>query len=221
MQAKSEEVKTPSSPSTFDYRFKVLMMGDSAADKFGIMKRYVDTGFQSQSQTTSLGLDYMVKRLECEEKTVRLELWDTAGQEMLDPERTGTTYYRNADGICLVYDVMSRPSMTFIERWSKHIQKHAPKHIKWMLIGHDKTGLKEREVNYDEASQFASSMGISYFEVCAKDNLNIDEVFYELTVQIKKAKDEDAAAEKNLFKNEPLPQKQKNSTEGGKSCVIF
>mgnify|MGYP000917514059 CR=1 FL=1 len=97
VQVKSEEVKKPSAP---DYRFKVLMIGESSSDKFGIIKAYANPTFPTD--TTTIIIDFMAKNLECEGKSVRLEIWDTKGHEMLHPEKTSSTYYRGANGMCLV-----------------------------------------------------------------------------------------------------------------------
>lgn len=49
-----------------------------------------------------VGIDFKIKKINVDEKRVKLQVWDTAGQERF---RTITqTYYKGAMGIILVYD---------------------------------------------------------------------------------------------------------------------
>lgn len=62
--------------------------------------------------SSTIGVDYKVKYYEVNGERIKLTLWDTAGQERF---RTLTSsYYRNADGVILVYDVNQRQSFADI-----------------------------------------------------------------------------------------------------------
>lgn len=59
--------------------------------------------------------------------------WDTAGQERF---RTITTsYYRNTQGILLVYDITDRNTFNSIRQWMQQINLHADVHVNKILIG--------------------------------------------------------------------------------------
>ena len=61
-------------------QYKVLVIGDSNVGKTSIIKRYAHGTFTKQYRAT-VGVDFALKILNVGEETVRLQLWDIAGQE--------------------------------------------------------------------------------------------------------------------------------------------
>ena len=64
----------------YDYLFKVLVIGDSSVGKTSTLLRYVDNKFNPEFQTT-IGVDFKVNTFMLDGKSVKLQLWDTAGQD--------------------------------------------------------------------------------------------------------------------------------------------
>jgi small GTP-binding protein len=62
----------------------------------------------------------MSKRLEIDNKVVKLQLWDTAGQERFDS--ITQSFYRGANGICMIYDVTDSKSFANIKKWLNNIE---------------------------------------------------------------------------------------------------
>jgi small GTP-binding protein len=76
--------------------------------------------------TPTIGIDYTYRTIELDNKKIKMQILDTAGQERF---RTITTaHYRNAMGIFLVYDVTNEQSFRNIEDWLKNIEKHTMHH---------------------------------------------------------------------------------------------
>ena len=66
-----------------------------------------------------IGIDFKIKKINVEDKRVKLQVWDTAGQERF---RTITqTYYKGAMGIILVYDSTDQQTFNNISNWLKQI----------------------------------------------------------------------------------------------------
>ena len=84
---------------------KILIIGNSGVGKSCMLMRYVENNFTTAFYNT-IGVDFKMKNVEIDGRKVRMQVWDTAGQDRF---RTITsTYYKGAHGIMLVYDVTDR-----------------------------------------------------------------------------------------------------------------
>lgn len=66
---------------------------------------------------------------------------------------------------------------------------HASDNVVKVLVG-NKSDIEDRQVSYDEGSQLASSLGISFFETSAKTGANIEDVFLYMAQEVKKNLDQ-------------------------------
>lgn len=109
-------------------------------NKNSILVRFTDDNFDPD-QTLTIGVDFKTKRLSVEGNTVKLAIWDTAGQERF---RTLTpSYYRDAQGAILVYDVTNYSTFTKLETWLNELETYSTKsNIIKMIVGNkiDKVG---------------------------------------------------------------------------------
>jgi len=123
-----------------------------------------------------------MKTIDVEDKRVRVQIWDTAGQDRF---RTITqTFYRGAMGIILTYAVNDRESFENVESWMKQIEEHASEDVCKILVG-NKSDMDNRCVDYEEGKKLADSYGIQFFETSARDGRNVNDVFHEISREIK------------------------------------
>uniref|UniRef100_A0A3P9HPC8 small monomeric GTPase n=1 Tax=Oryzias latipes TaxID=8090 RepID=A0A3P9HPC8_ORYLA len=105
---------------TYDYLFKLLLIGDSGVGKTCVLFRFADDAFNSTFIST-IGIDFKIRTIDLNGKKIKLQIWDTAGQERF---RTITTaYYRGAMGIMLVYDITNEKSFENIKNWIRNIEE--------------------------------------------------------------------------------------------------
>lgn len=132
-------------------------------------------------------------------KTVKLKIWDTAGQERF--RNITTQYYKNADGILLVFDVSDKASFDKTSQWLNQIKtNNSNDHVVVLLVG-NKCDVEDRQVSVDQAEAFAKEYGLNYFETSALTNYNIDDAFAFLAGQIIEIK----IANQNKFKEYENP----------------
>ncbi len=63
-----------------DHKFKFMMLGDAGVGKTSITRRFVDSAFLS-TYIHTIGIDFLEKVVELEQKKILLQIWDTAGQD--------------------------------------------------------------------------------------------------------------------------------------------
>lgn len=164
----------------YDYLFKVLAIGDSGVGKTSIIKRFIDDTFCTQHMST-IGIDFKIKTIQNQninDKKIKLQIWDTAGQERF--RSITSAYYRGAMGIFLVYDITSEKSFDNIKIWLKSILIENPD-VKKIIVGNKCDLENKRIISYEKGKKEADDNGCLFCEISAKENLNINTAFEELT----------------------------------------
>ena len=90
-----------------DYNFiiKLVLLGDSSVGKTNLLLRYSKDEFEESTKAT-IGMDFISMETKINDKEIRVQFWDTAGQEKY--KAITRTYYRIAHGIVMVYDITKR-----------------------------------------------------------------------------------------------------------------
>ena len=107
---------------------KIVLLGEAGVGKTSIITRYISGSF-SQIVMTSTGSSFVAKKIELEDKKkVKLQIWDTAGQEKY--RSLAKIFYQSAAVAVLVYDITLKKSFEQIkEYWVKEIKENAPEDI--------------------------------------------------------------------------------------------
>jgi len=86
----------------YDYLIKLLVIGNSGVGKTNMLLKFCEDNFMT-SHLTTIGIDFKIKTITIGKDKVRLQIWDTAGQEKF--KTITQTYYRGAMGIVLTYAI--------------------------------------------------------------------------------------------------------------------
>ena len=168
-----------------EFAFKMLLLGDSSVGKTCFLKRYTDNTFQDAYLST-IGFDFKYKFVTLEEgKTVKVQLWDTAGEERF--RTIAKSYYKGAHGIVLIYDVTNRKTYDNIRKWMNQIKDDSSSNISIILVANKIDCENEfRQVTKEEGEVLAKNNNLPIFEASAKDNINVEESFKYLIEEINK-----------------------------------
>ncbi len=166
---------------TFDYLFKLVLVGDSGVGKSNILKKYTTDKFDLESKST-IGVEFATKSVEISGKEIKAQIWDTAGQERY--RAITSAYYRGALGIILVYDITNKSSFKNISRWFKELKDHADNNALIILVGNKLDLNHLRVVSQIEGKEYAEKNGMLFIETSAFDATNINHAFDILLTQI-------------------------------------
>jgi len=158
----------------YDYLFKFIVIGDAACGKSCLLSRFVENKWKPNT-THTIGVEFGSKMLDVGDRQIKLQIWDTAGQERF--RSVARSYYRNAAGCILVYDISSRESYNNISVWLNEARAEAMPDIVFILVGNKIDLQDERKVSYLEASRFAQENGLLFLETSAKSGDNVEDVF--------------------------------------------
>lgn len=167
--------------SSYDYLFKVVVLGEGAVGKTAIVTRFSHGFFRTDYKTT-IGSQFAVKNINIPEEgdnelVVKLQIWDVAGQSRFQILRP--MYYRGSNGGLLVYDVSRRRTFMLLEEWLEELHKAIQKEIPLVLVA-NKTDLPDRVVEPSEGREFADAHGMPYIESSAKTGEGIVDIFAQL-----------------------------------------
>jgi small GTP-binding protein len=158
--------------------YKILIVGEGAVGKTSIATRYT-TGAFKESHLLTIGANFMLKNLEMEDgTTIRLNIWDTAGQEKF--RKVVESYYKGGRGVLITFDITNKKSFDEISYWYETAKIQVPDAV-YILVGNKSDLADKRVISEIEAIDLANKWNISYIETSAKLNQNINEVFNKLT----------------------------------------
>lgn len=154
----------------------------AGAGKSSLLIRFADEKFDDTLQST-VGVDFKLKHITLLWQRVRLQLWDTNGQERF--RSITRAYYRGAHGVALVYDVCEPESFHNVARWITDIREHATVDDIVVILVANKVDLAgARAVSSAVGRQLAEECGCEYFETSAKTGLGVDEAFTSVAEHI-------------------------------------
>ena len=165
-----------------------ILIGDSTVGKTCFLTRYFKNQF-NETFLSTIGIDKEIKYVKVKNDTYKMTLWDTAGQDRF--KSLPKKYYQNADGVLLLYDVTSEDTFNNVSNWMKDVKENSNKNINsengqpeiaLYLIG-NKIDLPNRVISKEQAETEAKSLGMKYFEISCKTNMNIPEVMNRMIME--------------------------------------
>jgi small GTP-binding protein len=164
-----------------EYIFKVILLGDCAVGKTSLLRHLGNHPFIQECMHT-IGIDFTIRYLISKESKVKLQLWDTSGQERF---RTITrSYYRGCSAVFLVFGLDDRTTFNNLRVWYREFMESCNEQDTPLLyvIG-TKTDM-DHMVDTEEGKQYATEIGAVYAETSAKQGIGIQEIFELCSIQL-------------------------------------
>ena len=136
----------------YDSSIKVIILGDSYVGKSSLINRLINNKFVELSST--LSIEYHTYIISINDYKIRMQLWDTAGQEKYNS--IISNYYKGTDVAIFVYSIDKQETFENIQIWFKHLKENNEDSLN-ILIGNKLDMEKEgaRVVSYENAENFA------------------------------------------------------------------
>lgn len=160
-----------------NYSIKIIIVGDSNVGKSNILSQFTNHKFLENHDIT-IGLEFGVKKLSHNNSVYKIQLWDTAGQEVF--KSLTRNYYRNSNACIFVYDITDRKSFLNIDEWKNEVKDNCNNDNLIMILVGNKSDNKNRVISYDEGNDYAKENNMFFLESSAKTGENINEIFYNI-----------------------------------------
>lgn len=146
-----------------------------------LLLQFTDKRFQPVHDLT-IGVEFGARMVTIDNKQVKLQIWDTAGQESF--RSITRSYYRGAAGALLVYDITRRDTFKHLSRWLEEARQHSQSNMVIMLIGNKNDLEHRRAVSTEEGKAFAEANGLIFMETSAKTAFNVEQAFINTAEKI-------------------------------------
>ena len=157
-------------------KLKFLILGDSDVGKTSLLLKYIDNYFP-ESHLATIGVEFKTKDVECKGYKIHLQLWDTAGQERF--RSITKSYFRNANGVIFVYDITNKNTFKNLKDWVRDSEVN-DSGFKRIILGNKFDLQNKRQVNFQEAKEWADKKQIEIMEVSAKLGTNVNKAIMRL-----------------------------------------
>ena len=167
----------PDNFTQYDYSFKIIIIGDSGVGKSCLAAKATKNIFEEQYSAT-IGFEFFPLNIKLKEKIIKLQIWDTCGQELY--RSLITNFYRNSSLAIVVYSVTDQDSFNNLDLWCKELRTNSNPNIKIFLIGNKIDLEAQRKIKTEDGQKYAKQYNIEkFFETSAKSGFNAQNLFIE------------------------------------------
>lgn len=160
--------------SECENQHKVVLLGDSRVGKTSLLCRQLH-GFQPPSQTPTIGCHCSELSMDVDGKTVTLQVWDTAGQEMY--RALVPVYLRGADVALIIYDITDMDSFQNLSQWFEQLADTVPQEIPVFIIGNKIDLNRQQMIDDEQAKSFANRHHARFTKTSAVTGEGVEELF--------------------------------------------
>ena len=146
---------------------KMILLGESGVGKTSIIKRYLEDQFD-KNETSTLSMSYVGKTVNIDNKEVRLNIWDTIGQEKY--RSISKLFLNETKIVILVYSIDNGDSFKELNYWYDLYKELLGEETILGVAGNKMDLYLNQEVEEEKAKEFAESRGAIFSLVSAKDN---------------------------------------------------
>ena len=183
-------------------KIKLIFVGEGAVGKTSLISQYVDKKFNEEYVMT-VGRDKATKDLEINGKAIKLEIWDTPGQEKFN--QVNKIFMKNTKIALIVYSITDKQSFERLNKWIEMVKDiNKNENVTIGIVANKSDLFESAEVTKEEGEIFAKEKNILFFETSAKDYKSIEKAFIGICT---------SHLEKNPNNENPVPPDNDNDVK--------
>ena len=161
----------------YDYSFKIIVIGNSGVGKSSLSIQAARHTF-AENYFATVGVEFFTMNIKLENKIIKLQIWDTCGQEIY--RSLISNFYRNSSLAIIVYSITDSSSFESVDQWLKELKTNSSPDIKIFLIGNKLDLEEQREISYDQGNNIKNDYNLDLFvEASARDGQNTEYIFVQ------------------------------------------
>ena len=169
----------------YDYKWKIVVIGDPSVGKTTLMLQYTEKKFQ-ELYIPTVGVQVSVMDVQLTigslKYNVGLYIWDVAGQVKFSKIRK--LFYEGANAFIIVYDMTDKDTFINSSRWYNDLLEILGREsIHGHLVG-NKKDLPDRQISPQSGKLLADKMNLAFMETSAKTGENVDQLFLEIAENV-------------------------------------
>ena len=158
---------------------KIVLVGEAGVGKTSIISQFIDQIFQEDLQSSTGGTFSSKTLILNNGKTIKFDIWDTAGEERY--RSLSKLFYKDSNAAILVYDITRKESFDELKNyWANQIKESSNSNI-ILVVDANKSDLSEKEeVDETEARIFAGELNAIFCATSARNSIGIDDLFLQI-----------------------------------------
>ena len=169
------EVNDTESEKEPDFCFKLVMLGNSGVGKTSLIKYEIKNTFINNSDSTIV-FEHSFKNYNIFDKTVRLQIWDTCGEEIYYSSLKN--FYRSALCVIIVFSLDDKDSFNSLKKWIEDIKNNHNSEEYYLILIGNKKDESNNLISKETIDEFCQNNEIeNYFEANAKTGENVHDIF--------------------------------------------
>ena len=210
----------PEDFAQYDMSSKLIVIGDSGVGESCLTTQAVRNNFMEFYQAT-VGFEFLTFNLRINSSVVKLQIWDTCGQEVY--KSLISNFYRNCTLAIITYAINNRSSFEHTENWQNELKNQSNPKVRVFLVGNKADLEEERTVNIEEGEKFKEEKKLDIFmETSAKTGQNAKNILLEaakiLYKDYLKAKENLGEDDSYDDKKGDILERKKPENKTGKKC---
>jgi Ras-related protein Rab-6A len=154
-------------------RQKIIFIGDIYVGKTSIINVLMGQKFNNEYEA-SIGVDFFSKTIKYKGKTIKLQIWDSAGQEKF--RSLIPNYIRGSSLVFIVYDITNKKSFDSLQTWIDFVNNIENSNI--VILGNKVDLDSQRQVTTEEVEKFCEEKNYDFYEISAKEDNNLNNMLF-------------------------------------------